>query len=160
MTDNGLVVLEGQGELIIGSVSLMTPAWWTLDVSPLWDSPTKAGANVRIPQRGGRHAYRRWPDETTYQLEMHVNGAVNQSGTPYANPVMGLKTNQDYLIANVEKIEVASQSATLELPDGTIHEADVQASIVFGKLAGSYDKPAVLFVTVVSEAGRFVEMGS
>lgn len=160
MSDSGLTVLEGQGELIIGSVSLSTAAWWTLDLSPLWDSPEKAGANVRIPQRGGRHAYRRWPDETTYSLRMWVTGAVDRLGAAHTNPVMGLKVNQDYLIANVEKIEVASQAATLELPDGTIHEADVQASIVFGELQGSYDKPATLLVTVVSEAGRFVEMGS
>lgn len=158
MTDYGLVVLPGQGELIIGGVSMSTPAWWTLDLSPLWEFPELRGQSTLYPGVSGRTANIRRVDETTYRVPMHITGAVDRTGTPHANPVMGLKINLDYLWENVVSVGSVTRAATLELPDESILEADVQIQIVLGELAGSYDKSAVLFVTV--PAGRFEESGS
>lgn len=159
----GLIVVTGQGTLTIAGVSMNNTAW-NFDLSPLWDSPDKRGENAQIAQLGGRRAYRRWPDQTVYSLEGRVVGNVTHTDTPNANISAGLVANQDYLIDNVESVASASLAAVLTMPDGSTREADVQAAFVFGKLEGdavtSYDKPVVLMLTVVSEAGRFVEAGS
>lgn len=159
MSDAGLTVLEGQGELWIDTVSFSTPAWWTLDLSPLWGFPDTRGGNLILPEVSGRRAYRRFVDETVYSLPMHITGAVNHAGTPYADPVQGLATNLDYLWDNVlTPDDGTTRGAVLEMPDGSLRGAEVQVQIVPGDLMGSYDKPAVMFLTV--PVGRFSAISS
>lgn len=168
MSDPGIIVAEGQGDLEIDGYSVVKPVsdslyqpWTIEDLSSLWGPPAVRGANTLIPGIEGRYANPRRVDETTYQLIMHITGAIDQSGTPYSDPVMGLATNLDYLWDNVASPPTppdSTRSAVLTMPDDTTRDAEVQVQLQVGDLLGPYDKAAVLVVTV--PAGRFVPTGS
>lgn len=155
MTDYGIRRIAGQGELEINGVSLYTPAWWTLDVSPLWGVPAVRGGNVRIPGADGTLALPRRVDETTYDVTLWITGAVDHLGAPHSDPVQGLADNLDYLWANLAA-PPAPPAATvpllLTMPDNSQRSGYVQCVLELGDLAGPYDKPAVLKITV--PAGR------
>jgi len=157
--DPGIVVLLGQGQLTIDGIEMCRAAWCVLDLSSLWGFPDFRGQNLVIPQAAGRRAYRRYIEETTYQLRMQITGAVDETDTPHVDPVMGLALNLEYLWDNVVTPDTgATRAAVLTMPDGSTRTADVQIQIVLGDLDGAYDKSAVLHVTV--PAGRFEESGS
>jgi hypothetical protein len=164
VTDQGIAYLPGQGGLTVGVFNLTRPgggafvAWTILDHSPLWGFPSMRGESTLYPQVEGRAANPRYVDETVYRLPFHITGALDPTGSPYANPVMGLALNLDYLWEHVIQPDVDTRTADLEMPDGTFRSGEVQLNLVVGDLLGSYDKPAELFVTV--HAGMLAEVGS
>lgn len=161
MTDPGLIVDDGQGELVVADTSLRTPAWWTLDLSPLWGPSDLRGTNIIVPSLAGRRARPRRVDQTSYPLAFWITGAVDQDGDAHANPVMGLATNLDYLwehVASPPDPPETTRQAQLTMPDGSMRTADVQVTLSVNEKVGPYDASAVLTVTV--PAGRFEESGS
>ena len=98
----GLSCSTALGALTINSVSMHTPAWSVLDLTPLWmPVTTYRGENVVIPGASGRRAQPYRFDEGRYTLPFTVIGAVNLSGVAYSNPWVGLQTNLSYLFSNV-----------------------------------------------------------
>jgi len=159
MSDPGLTVLDGYGALTINDVSMRTPAWLVLDLSPLWGFPDLRRGSTLVPGKAGRQPNPRRVDETTHQLPMQITGAVDHLGAQHSDPIQGLKDNLDYLWENVLDPTIGTTvPAVLELPNGSELTADVQVQITVAELEGAYDKPAVLFLTI--PAGRFAETGS
>src|ERR1043165_5436525 len=91
-----------QGALTIAGVSMHTPAWIVVVLTPLWVKvDTRGGPNRAIPGIAGRVSYPRRKDETAHSLPFVVHGEVDRTGAVQANPWVGLQTNLDYLYANV-----------------------------------------------------------
>lgn len=143
-----------QGTLTINSISMSTPGWKVLDLSPLWGPPDLRGQNVVIPGTAGRHVRPRRVDETVYQLPMVIYHGFNVSGTPYADPSNGLQTNVEYLYAQLVSASLTSTvSATLVWPSSTSKTAAVQCQLQLSDHYGNSATRAVLYLTV--PAGRF-----
>lgn len=161
MTDPGINLVPGQGELTVAGVSLCTRAWCVLDLSPLWGIPDLRGQNTTLPSYAGRRPRPRRVDQTAYPLAFLITGAVDQDGDAHDDPVMGLATNLDYLWDNVVSPPdppATTRAAELTMPDDSTRTADVQIVLDPGELVGAYDKAGVL--TLIVPAGRFEESGS
>ncbi len=126
-----------QGSLAINSVTF-TGFVVMDDLSPLWGFPTLAGSNVRIPQGVGRVAFRRYVDETTYQLPMRISHDRDHSGSTITQPD-GLRQNLDYLWTNVFSPTIGTTvSSTLTLPNAATRTAAVQPQLSDPGRAGEH----------------------
>lgn len=132
------------------------PAWWVLDLSPLWGYPDERGQNRVIPGANGRRPYPRRKDETTYEMPMLIGGLTDRSGNPATGaPFEQLRSNIDFLRANVcgpWDGTTTTRTAKLTLPDDSELTAQVQCRITLGAQNGEWIR-AVLAVTV--PAGGF-----
>lgn len=121
-----LVDYACQGELTIDGVSLNTPAWSVVDLSPLWASFDTRGQNRLIPGAQGVLAYRKRITERDHSLAIVIIGDVDENGDAHADPVEGLEFNLDTLLAALLPDSDASKPAVLTLPSGTTRNAEVQ----------------------------------
>jgi hypothetical protein len=122
----GLVDYACQGALEIDSVSLNTPAWSVVDITPLWAAFDTRGQNRLIPGASGVVAYRKRITERDHPLAIVIIGDVDENGDPHDDPVEGLEFNLDTLLAVLMPDADASKPATLTLPSGTTRTAQVQ----------------------------------
>jgi hypothetical protein len=92
---SGLNVTAAQadGLLSVDSVSMQTPAWCVVSVSPLWGFNALRGDDLLIPGRVGLVAMTRRFTETTVALQMVVDGRTDSAGVPHSHPRNGLRLN-------------------------------------------------------------------
>lgn len=167
-TTNGAVnACLDYGELIFNpgesnETSMHTPAWTILDLSPLWMPPQVRGTNVTLPGTPGRRPYPLRFDQTDYDLEMVISGAVDRHGALWPDPIMGLYENLLYLSENVVEPmtpPLATRPAELVAPDGsTLLTADVQVLSLERGTTTDEIMQAVLIIRI--PAGGFVEGSS
>lgn len=108
-----LVWSTAYGDLTIGGVDMLGPAWAVLDLSPLRESLEVRQTSVLIEGRGGRRSRPGLPDETDYSLRMAFSGATDQAGVPWADPRGGL-------LANRRTFETSVIVAARATSDGTL----------------------------------------
>lgn len=115
--------------------TLRCASWWLLDLSPLMGFPDLRGTNAVIPGVAGQHPLPRRIDQGVYTLPLSVTGECNASGGLYADVEIGLRTNLDFLWANVGKPPVTSSSsrvAKLVYPNGSVVLSNVQCRLIIG----------------------------
>ncbi len=131
-------VAECLGELFINDVSMNTPAWNVLDITPLWMPPASRGTNVLIPYVAGKRAFPMRVDQTDYSLPMVISGAVDKDGNPDPDGVIAcLYRNLHYLRDNVYGPvdgTTVTWPASIFLPWGDLLEADVQVMAIVPSL--------------------------
>jgi hypothetical protein len=115
-----------QGSLTIDSLSLNTPAWSVVDLTPLWAAFDTRGQNRLIPGASGVVAYRKRITERDHSLAIVIIGDVDENGDAHTDPVAGLEDNLDTLMAVLAPDAGATKSAVLTLPSGTTRTAEVQ----------------------------------
>ena len=123
------------GELTVDGWSLHGPAWCVTNLSDLRNSPSIRLENVEIEDQPGAIPKPGLDDVEDYSFPIVFSGAVDRTGTPYANPAGGLFANRDALHARLVapiRSGTSDLPAMLELPDpddvnGTItYLGDVQ----------------------------------
>lgn len=136
---------------------LRGPAWWLLDMSPMWGFPDLRGQDLIVPGAIGRRPNVRRIDETTYVMPFRIVGEITASGsataTP-ANPLQGLRANLDYLFENVHTPPSSgtTRTAKLLLPSAMPLEDEIHIAISLGAQTIA-DIKALVSVTV--PGGRF-----
>lgn len=122
--------------------NLRAPSWLIEDMSPLWGLPDHYGSNLRVPGADGMLALERFVDQTVYQVPFIITGEAAYDGTPYTNPLYGLRQNRDRLLANVhgeipgQATRVAKLTLPYESPPAQTLLADVQCTIALGSMVG------------------------
>lgn len=127
------------------------PAWWLLDMSPLWGVPAERGENDLLPGVAGRAINPKRIDETTYVMAFHITGSVNVTGgAPAVNELAQLYANLAHLRANVcapDPTIAAFRDAKLILPDASEVSAQVQCRFDVVAQRGA-DIDAVFRITI------------
>ena len=152
------------GELTIDGWSLHTGAWCAWDLSTLFDDDTPRGDNVLVETEAGRIARPLLGDQRDLDLPMMFSGAVDRTGTVWANPAGGLSANRrafrGHMIDPI-RTGTATLAATLTVADpddpneDVVLEADVQPlTLRWTLLPGGYAR-AILRLRI--PAGVFVE---
>lgn len=151
----GLTINPSASATGLHETDLRGPAWWALDLSPLWGFPDLRGDNVVIPHADGRRAYRRRIDQTTVSIPLVIVGNVDRTGATHANAFQGLWTNLTWLQENVHEPPPtgATRVARLTLPSGQTITADVQCRLTLGAQTSATLR-AVLDVTIPSGGFR------
>lgn len=113
--------------LTVNGVSLLQPGFCRINRSliGLLGGPSRRNDNLVLPYVEGRPAYKHWPDETVYDLELLVEGINDSAGDPHTDPVAGKIANLIYLRQNVALDSAITVEATLATPTGDL-DADVQ----------------------------------
>lgn len=117
------------GTLTAGGFSLNTWGWMIQDLRPLWFEASYIGDNRVVPGSPGRVGYPNELDEGFFSLVFWVTGAYTSLGVAYSDPVVGLQTNLDAIIANVTgpvTTGTGSRSCVLDMPTGANRNANVQ----------------------------------
>jgi hypothetical protein len=130
--------VECNGTLTINGVLMHNQAWAMIDLGDLWLPPKTRGSNVVIPGAVGRRAYPVRADETTYSLPMLISGVAAPGGVMYSDAMVGLETNIGLLAdVFVPDPNVATVTASLEMPSGAVRTAEVQiVGVKLGKQVG------------------------
>lgn len=116
------------GELTIDGWTLHGPAWCVTSLSDLRNSPSIRLDNIEVEDQPGTIAKSGLDDAEDYSLPIVFSGAVDRTGTEYANPAGGLFANRqalhDRLIAPIRN-GTADLPAVLDLPDPDDSEATI-----------------------------------
>jgi len=141
------------GTLTISGVELVnTYAWSITDLRPLWDSADVRGSDRILPGVIGVIPYQRRWTVTKINLPMVISGYVDQAGSIYDNPFVGLQVNQAYLLDNVVApvgSNPGTRPAVLTMPDTTTRSGDVTVeTLKFGPMAGAISWPCVLVISI------------
>lgn len=124
----GELVIEGESG---DPISLHIDGCWNfLDPTMLWAPFGARGENVVIPSTPGRFPEPWRLDQSTYDLQIVIDGDNDWNGDPYSNPWEGLETNLEYLVDELiippADVTVKTRPATLAMPSGAMRGADVQ----------------------------------
>lgn len=114
------------GTLTIGTTSMNTKAWASLNNYVLWKGAPRRGANSLIPGLAGRIPQPRRKDEATRTLEVLIIGDCNATGTPHANRSSGLAANWGTLESSILAWTGTGVTATLVRPNGVSRSGIVQ----------------------------------
>lgn len=106
------------GVLTVGGISMHTPGWIAVDVTPLWDGPDVRGDDLLIPGLPGLLPMPRRFTGTSYTIPLLIDGAVTSSGTPHANIRNGIALNLGVLQTLVGGMP---KSVSLTRPGGGIY---------------------------------------
>lgn len=87
--------------LEVNTVPLDTYAWRCLSYADLLSGPAVRGGDLVMPGAAGQRPYPRIIDATVKSFSLHVFGYLAQDGTPITDPLEGLITHRDYLLANL-----------------------------------------------------------
>lgn len=145
------------GDLTIGGVAMMCPAWRVDNLIDLWMPAEQRGQDRLIPGSAGVIAYQRRDTVTRRSLRMTIVGDVTRTGTPNADKFEGLQVNIDYLRANVVAPTGATdgtRSAVLTMPDATTRTESIH---VIGMELGEFNPNATwcrAVLTVSIPSGR------
>lgn len=143
------------GDLTIGGVAMMCPAWVVLNLHVLQQPADQRGDDRLVPGANGVLALRRRNTVTRHGLQLLVSGTHDRTGASVADRLEGLQANLDYLRANVVEptgTGDGTRSAVLTMPDGTTRTEPVHVTgIEFGDLNqdGSWLR-AVLTISIPS----------
>lgn len=110
------------GNLTIGGIAMMCPAWVVLNLHELWQPADQRGEDRLIPGTAGVVAYPRRDTVTRRSLQMLISGTHDRTGAATSSPLAGLQANIDYLRANVVAptgTGDGTRSAVLTMPDAT-----------------------------------------
>ncbi len=118
------------GNLTINSILMHRRGAWNIpDLHTLWLPTATKGANDQLAGSNGTAPNTWFLDEGVYPLLLGVAGTHNVSGTPYADPLVGLETNLAYLYTNVfvpPTYPTASRTGSLLMPGGSTRTGNVQ----------------------------------
>lgn len=117
-------------QLTVSSVPFRCPAWWTLDLSPLWLPPDMLGDDVPMPGVTGAVPRRRRYGVGKVVLEMRFVPDVEQDGTPIVETsnLHGLEQNlADFVSTVVEPVASTegTRPAVLTMPSGATRTGGV-----------------------------------
>lgn len=89
--------------LEVNSIPLETYGWRTVDIGydELLNSPALIGSDLDMVTVPGVRPYPRRITVTVVSIPLLVAGAMDEDGTPFSNPLMGLMTNRDTLRAGL-----------------------------------------------------------
>lgn len=109
-------------ELTLAGWDQHTGAWCAVDLSELLSGPDMRGDSVLVEAQDGRSARARRPDETAYTIPMVFSGAVDRTGSAYADADAGRASNLLAYRAQVVTGQVIAGSMTYD--DGTVESGD------------------------------------
>jgi hypothetical protein len=111
------------GNLTIGGIAMMCPAWKVLNLYELWQPAQQRGSDRLIPGAAGVLAQQRRKTVTARSLQMLIIGSHDRTGSAYGVDLYeGLQGNLEYLIENVidpTGLTDGTRSAVLTMPDST-----------------------------------------
>lgn len=146
-------VLTEPEYVAIDGVPLATPAWYTLNLWALWNSPSTRGTDRIVPRADGVRPYRRRPTATRVTLGLVIVGDVDPDGSTWTDPRAGLLHNLDTLKAGVVAPPVRTDGtrlAELHLPDGTMRSGRVHVEgMDLGADYGPFGLRAALDLTLI-----------
>lgn len=123
--DEALSGDTSDGQLTVGGVDLITPAWEVTDLRRLWVPGAYRGTDTVIPFVPGVRPRPRRYNGNEVALPIVIIGEVDQSSVPYADPRAGLADNIEYLLDNVAAASSTPLTAELVMPNGTIRSGMV-----------------------------------
>lgn len=146
------------GNLTIGGIGMMGPAWVVTNLYELWLPADQRGSDRVRPGATGTLPVRRYATATRKSLRMKIAGDVDRTGAASSSLLTGIYTNIAYLRDNVVAPTGATdgtRSAVLTVPGGTtitepIHVTGFEISDIHD--GGAWCK-AVLEISIPS--GRF-----
>lgn len=146
------------GNLTIGGVAMMCPAWRIENLYELWLPGDQRGTDRTRPGTAGSYPVRRYATATRKSLRMLIVGDVDRTGASSSTKLTGIYTNIKYLNDNVvvpTGTTDGTRSAVLTVPGGTtitepIHVTGLDVSDV--REDGGWVR-AVLEISIPS--GRF-----
>lgn len=143
--------------LVVGSVTLATPAFWVESLAPLF-GVKKQGDDRKIPRAAGARPYARLRGPVTVGLTVRVHGDVDQDGVATASARDGLYDHLRYLEVNLLD-DVATtegtRTAVWHLPDGTTRTAAVHVETF--TVTGASPTEATCLLELSIPAGRFAD---
>lgn len=110
------------GNLTIGGVAMMCPAWVVINLHELWLAADQRGTDRVRPNTTGSYPIRRYATATAHTLRLKVVGDVDRTGSASASRLQGIYTNIAYLRDNVVAPTGATdgtRSAVLTVPGGS-----------------------------------------
>jgi hypothetical protein len=143
------------GDLSIGGVEMLCPAWTVLNLHVLQQPADQRGEDRLIPGANGVLALRRRNTVTRHGLQLLISGTHDRTGASVADRLEGLQANIDYLRTNVVEPTGSgdgTRSAVLTMPDGSARTEPVHViGLEFGDLSldGSWLR-AVLTISIPS----------
>lgn len=143
-------------DLTINGVLLERPGFCRVNRSllRLLSGPAKRGHNVVLPGAAGQRPYDRVVDATIYDLEMRVQGRVDNAGVAHPDVITGKIANLIWLEENVDIPGSALVAATLRLQGQADRTADVH--VLNWQIARDDGPSAVVTFDLDVPAGRFV----
>jgi hypothetical protein len=147
------------GDLTIGGIAMMCPAWKVLNLYELWQPAQQRGTDRLIPGAAGVLAQQRRATVTARSLQMLIVGTHNRLGTAQTDLYEGLQANIDYLLSNVVNPTGATdgtRSAVLTMPDASTRTEPIHVlGLEFGEVRqdGAWMR-AVIEISVPS--GRII----
>ena len=90
------------GALTINNVDMHIGGCWNvLNPQVLWMPTDTRGANSVVSHASGRLPKPWHLDQSTYSLQIIIDGCNDWDGDPYDNPLEGLETNIEYLFQTI-----------------------------------------------------------
>lgn len=147
------MVLTEPEYVAIDGVPLATPAWYTLNLWALWQSPKTRGSDRIVPRADGVRPYRRRPTATRVTLGLVIVGDRDPDGGIWTDARAGLLHNLDLFKAGVVASPVRTDGtrlAELYLPDGTVRAGRVHVEgLDLGGDRGPFALSATLDLTLI-----------
>lgn len=149
------------GVLTIGSTSMNNIAWDITDLTDLWFTVEQRGDDRLLPGATGAIPYRRRLAPARHDLTILIVGDVNESGTPFADAKVGLRTNLATLYTNVIAPTGATdgtRAATLTVPGASNRTASIHVLglVKQRQFIGSVSAAMEATLQISIPAGRFV----
>jgi hypothetical protein len=116
------------GTLTINSVVMNGPAWDITDLTELWHVIDQRGQDRILPGVAGVIPYQRRETVTRIDLDLVIVGSANQSGTPFADVIVGLRTNIDTIMTSVVNPPGSgggTRAASLTVPGASARTSNV-----------------------------------
>ena len=118
----GLTFNALAGNLTIGGIAMLNPAFKVQNLPELWLPANQRGTDVIRPGVSGVKARLRRDTVTVRTLRLLIVGSADTSGAAVADLFEGLQANMDYIRANVVAptgLTDGTRSVVLTMPDGT-----------------------------------------
>lgn len=89
--------------LVVNGIPLDTYGWSVIEggYDDLLNSPPLRGGDLVMPGAIGVRPYPRVKTVTPVSISMLIVGELDEDGAPIADPVVGMFTHRDYLVANL-----------------------------------------------------------
>ena len=118
----GLTFNPLAGNLTIGGIAMLNPAFKVQNLPELWLPANQRGTDVIRPGVSGVKARLRRDTVTVRTLRLLIVGSADTSGAAVADLFEGLQANMDYIRTNVVAptgLTDGTRSVVLTMPDGT-----------------------------------------
>jgi hypothetical protein len=140
--------------LTLNSVNLNRPGFCRINRSliRLLGGPALSDVNQKVPYVDGHHAFDQLIDQTIYDLEAVVEGKVNQSGSPHADPIDGKVTNLVYLRDTIGTPANLTMPAVLHT---SVEDISVDAQVANWMVARDEGYSAIVTFDLIVPRGAF-----